>query len=653
MQNHSADPSPNQNQRFRISLASILDKLSEIGARFPLAEGLSIIGGIWFAIQLWTYGHLQNSILDEGAYLYKGYLYATGQFRLYEDYGLWSNKMPLSFLVPGIVQNIFGPGLRTGRYYAIILAGIMLVGLYILARRLGGKWWGAGIVWLFALSPAIIQHYSMAASQVLVACILTWTLVLIVGKQRPVWQIGMGAFLAGLMAMTRINMFLVLPFLLVYIFWQHGRKSGILATSVAGITVLTIHAIYWPGIMMMWARVLPESLTPFLNPWRASLVVTDTWNPETTNIDRLLSLFLGIRFQFAAIIGAVTAWILWPTRKEWQSEANFKAAVLFSIIFLTQLLIHMYFAFGQNYCVFCFPGYLSFFSMTGLLLVVASSGSWKTRIPLWLQIGLIPIILLLATGIGFANFEQFGEQLLDYEIPKVFFDFPKLSRGTVTFDVALINKFNLEYPARRQLAPTITGGLAGVLIVVLALVVSGVWSIYAWKRKGQSNQSAPSFGIIVLTIFLLFGLFLLPSKVLAGGQSIDNCDGDAILAYEAIGEHLSEIIPPGSLVYWSGSDSVVPLLYIPEARIFPAQMNGQYSLKENGDIDTLLKFGFWSEEIAEIWLNEADYVLIEKRSFRGWIEDLVIPDIFEELEPSPQTVSCLPDTELLIFKRVP
>lgn len=636
-----------------MSLTTITSKVIEIGSRYPLAEGLSIIGGIWFAFQLWTYSHLLNSILDEGAYLYKGYLYATGQYELYQDYGLWSNKMPLSFLIPGIVQNAFGPGLRTGRYYAIFLAGLMLVGVYILARRLGGKWWGAGIVWLFALSPAVIQHYSMAASQVLIACLLTWILVLIVGEQRPTWQIVIGAFLAGLMAMTRINMFLVLPFLLLYIFWQHGMKSGIIATSVTGLTVVMIHAIYWPGILIMWARVLPDSITPFLDPWRASLVVTDTWDPETSNIDRLLSFFLGIRFQFVAIIGAVTAWILWPPRAKWRSESNFKAAVLFSAIFLTQLLIHMYFAFGQNYCVFCFPGYLSFFSMTGMLLVVASFGSWKTRIPLWLQISLIPVILLLATGIGFATFEQFGEQLLEYEIPKVLFDFPKLSKGTVTFDVALINKFDLEYPARRQIAPTITGFLVGALMVILALIVSIAWVVYARKRVGQSNKSAPSFGLILLTIFLLAGLLLLPSKVLAGGQSIDNCDGDAILAYEAIGEHLSANIPPGSLVYWSGSDSVVPLLYLQGISIFPGQMNGQYSLKENGDIDTLLKYGFWSQEIAENWLQEADYILIEKRSFRGWIDDLVIPGEYEELEPSPPTVSCLPDTQLLIFKRVP
>ncbi|MEA3441120.1 MAG: glycosyltransferase family 39 protein [Chloroflexota bacterium] len=635
------------------SVSRFLNKIAEIASRYPVAEGTALIGGIVFLLQLWKYSHLLNSILDEGAYLFKGYLYVSGQYSLYQDYGLWSNKMPLSFLIPGAVQYVFGPGIRTGRYFAILLALLMLFGLWILARRLGGKWWGAIIVWVLALSPAVIQNYSMAASQVLIACMLVWTLVLIVGERRPTWQIAIGALLAGLMAMTRINMILVLPLLLLYTFWEHGRKPGILATSISALTVMIVHAIYLPGILIMWARVLPRFVSPFLDPWRPSILVTDTWSPETSALDRVMSFFLGFRYHFIALFGAFTAWILWPPKDKWRSQSNFRAAVLLTVILLSQLLIHLYFALGNNYCVYCFPGYLSFFSMIGLLLVAASFTSWKTRIPWWLQVILIPIILVFSTGIGFSVFQEYGAQLLEYEIPKFLFDFPKFTKGMVTLDTALINKFDLEYPSRRQAAPAIAGFIAGILIVLIAICVRVIPAIYNHLRKNSSKPLKPSFGYWLLIIFLITGTLLLPTKVIAGSQSIDNCYGDVILAYEAIGKHLAENIPPGSLVYWHESNSLVPLLYIPGVRIFPPQMNGEYSLKEDMDAGTLLKFGFWSNEIAEEWLDETDYVLVEDRSYKGWIRANLDLEQFEELEPTPPTASCKGGTRIRIFKRMP
>jgi hypothetical protein len=72
--------------------------------------------------------------------------------------------------------------------------------------------------------------YSVAVPQVLIACMLVWILVLVLGDGRPLWQIVLGSLLAGLMLMTRINMLPVLPLLLLYIFWQHGVKAGILST---------------------------------------------------------------------------------------------------------------------------------------------------------------------------------------------------------------------------------------------------------------------------------------------------------------------------------------------------------------------------------------------------------------------------------------
>ena len=122
-------------------------------ARLPwLAEGLAVFGGIIYSGQVWFYAHTQDSVLDEGLYLLKGYLFATGKYKPFQPYGPFTNKIPLAFLIPGYIQALFNPGLRTGRYFAIFLAVIFLVGVWIVAWRLGGKWWGVGAVFMIALT---------------------------------------------------------------------------------------------------------------------------------------------------------------------------------------------------------------------------------------------------------------------------------------------------------------------------------------------------------------------------------------------------------------------------------------------------------------------------------------------------------------------
>ena len=45
------------------------------------------------------------------------------------------------------------------------------------------------------------------------------------GEDRPLWQIILGSILAALAVLTRQNMAPVLPLLVLYIFWQHGKSD--------------------------------------------------------------------------------------------------------------------------------------------------------------------------------------------------------------------------------------------------------------------------------------------------------------------------------------------------------------------------------------------------------------------------------------------
>ena len=68
---------------------------------------VALLAAALYLLQSWGYAHSLDSVLDEGAYLYKGYAFVTGQYRIYQDYGFWSNHMPLAFYIPGTVQEIF------------------------------------------------------------------------------------------------------------------------------------------------------------------------------------------------------------------------------------------------------------------------------------------------------------------------------------------------------------------------------------------------------------------------------------------------------------------------------------------------------------------------------------------------------------------
>ena len=171
---------------------------------------MALIGLVIYFVQSIVFAHTTVSNLDEGAYLLKGFLFATGRYHPF-DPGISTNKAPLAFLIPGYVQLLFGPGLRTGRYLAVFFGVMTVLGTWVASRRIGGKWLAAGAVWVFAFSPTIIKIYSGGATQSTIACMLAWSLALSLGEKRPLWQLMLSGFLAGLMMLVRENMLPVLP----------------------------------------------------------------------------------------------------------------------------------------------------------------------------------------------------------------------------------------------------------------------------------------------------------------------------------------------------------------------------------------------------------------------------------------------------------
>jgi len=188
---------------------------------------------------------------------------------------------------------------------------------------------------------------------------------------------------------------------------------------------------------------------------------------------------------------------------------------------------------------------------------------------------------------------------------------------------------------------------AGLITIALAI---GARIVISLRQKKQSEQ-IPSIGYLALVIFMLGGILLSPFSLTFDIQS-NNCGDDIINSYEEVGKYLSEIIPPGSLVFWKGGRSSIPLLYIPEVQIYPSQINGDYSYFLGGDSQIILKFGGWNEELANQWMQEADYLLIEERYMESWFKGIDLNDGYTQLEKSPYTNACRENSQIRIYERI-
>jgi hypothetical protein len=431
--------------------------------------------------------------------------------------------------------------------------------------------------------------------------------------------------------------------------------------------VLFWHALYWPDILQLWAR-LPRAWTPFLDAWRLPKGYKTTWQPDVSMADRIASFFQTIQFHYAAMVGVLATIVLWPGPRRWRSKADFRSAVFLLVLFVSLLLLHMREALGKEYCVFCMAGYVAFFSVVGVLLVVLAAHSWRQQLPIWLQSIIAALIIGASAGIGYGAFEQIGFRLYDLLIPQWLVG--SSTPGYVALGAILANRFGLEASDLRRWLPVAFGILVGMMVLLLAWLVKFIadrrarrQDIAAVNRPPSASPDAerpvarrmPSYGYWAIVIFLVAGVLLSPTVILGGGYTTYDClEKDVIASYEAAGEHLAKTIPPGSRIYWFGQLSVVPLLYLPGVRIYPAQINGDYSFLSSGNkLDLITRFGRWNQTLASQWAGEADYVLVEQRRFRGWLRDRMLSGEYEELEPTPPAVYCRDNSRIRIFRRLP
>lgn len=612
--------------------------LASLSASPWFANGLAVFGALTYFFHSRYYAFTQLSVLDEGAYLLKGLYFVNGTYTPFQDYGPLTNHMPLSFLIHGVVQALFGPGVREARYFMLFVGLLMLAGIWLVAYRLRGPLVAALVVWVIAINPATARFYSLATSQGLIACMLAWVLVLSLefpGRKRSIAATTSGAALAALLALTRINLTPVLPLIILYIFWAHGRKAGWWSFAVGALTFLAGNLVFYPDILKIWGYWLPENLFPFLDPWRQPRIGR-YWDPSITLSNRFYSFLEGLRLHFAAFTGLLFVPFFWRGKRLREDRLELRNLVLIIVLVLGLTVEHLLASLALDYCVYCYSVYLAFFSPVGVLLLALLLRYIPGPTPRFRLLVFALVIILFTTVLGAGAYIQIGETLARSDYPP---DLGWLSNDNVPrypiWDILQV-RYDIPFKVTRQVLPAVVGFGTGLLFVAVGLLTG-------WRSRQQMQAIA--------VLFIVTGLFLTPSSVLGDGYRNFDCGQDTLSGYETLGRALNEQISTPQRVYWRGGQSVVPLLYVPGAQVYPPQINGHFALYDLDDPDRLMKFGLWSEALSDQWLLEADVVLVEGLEYFGELEASVVEAGLQLVDEIPAPFSCRPGKEILVFRK--
>ena len=340
--------------------------------------------------------------------------------------------------------------------------------------------------------------------------------------------------------------------------------------------------------------------------------------------------------HFVALIGAFVAVLLWPNRKGRKMTMRMRAAAFLAFFVIFMLIAHMLASFAGDWCVSCILIYSAYFDYLGLIVLAMSFRFLQRELPRWRQALIYSGLVMLVLGMGFTAYEDVNASFAKIFIEK--------SKGTFLWKF-LTDLTNLS--ALYLFRTLFTIGVSLLLIVLVAIAIR-LARRYVTDRQLLVKRGA----YYTLVGVLIAGFVLSPTKVLGKGNDFFDCDGsDVFQSYKEAGEELRAIIPPGSKVYWDGRIDAI-FLYLPGVEIYPPQLNQSHSFYYGGDSDLLLKNGYWTEELAQKWLREADFVLLEKGEKLDFEIKAVEGGGFESLGQTRKVEKCRWQSIIEIYKPV-
>jgi hypothetical protein len=248
---------------------------------------------------------------------------------------------------------------------------------------------------------------------------------------------------------------------------------------------------------------------------------------------------------------------------------------------------------------------------------------------------------MFSAGFVVEYYQQVGDwALAELKLPRVFRILEGAGLPWVSIGDLFTQRMNYPLDLQRRLASALTGGVAGILLLIIT-----------WVFHRYFIEQRTTWTITALSVFLFIGATLPP--VLEFGSPLSPCSTNFLGFFEQAGRSLSETIPSDSLVSWKGSGRHIALmLYVDDIQIFAPQINAGGGLMVSGKRDHLLKFGVFDGEIAAEWDRLADVLIVWKRYPNTQLSDFENNPDYEKI---PYVIGKLDACEapLYLFRRRP
>jgi hypothetical protein len=541
----------------------------------------------------------------------------------------------------------------------------MLLGLWLAFYRLGGGWWAAGIVWLFALNPSWQEVFSLALTQGLVNLFLAWAFVFLLGEERKSWQLALAAGLAALAVMTRINTAPVLGLMLLYVFWQHRWKKGLYAALSAALVGGIVLGLYWPGVLKFISGWVPEGLFGFMEPYRSpwsqqhvpedfSYLPLGAWVADRSSLqwNGVSALYESFNLSFIPYLAVIGTLVFWPKKTDWPNQYRFRLSVFLAAGWLVMAGLHMWVALSGTSCdFFCLSGYFIFFNLLALLLIPASLPYWQKKPAVWRQIlglaalfGLVDGVLFKA-GFRYRRMSGFWRKVLNIQIPRMK-DGQVIQGETGPFRVLLESIFGVSHKYLTNVVPQY------LYWIFLLLLVFGITAL-VYRMMQRRNSLAVSFGGFALMLFIGAAVLLAPTQIFYGDTPNTRCETSTITSHEAVGAELAALLPAGAKVYWEVPSNLL-LLYLPEIEIFPPQLNTSFNyvdVSSPEDSNEIYRFGYWDDTLKVEWFDQAEYFVASAQRYNR-LRSPLNQSAFEQIAiTSPYETCQAKHTSVYVFQK--
>jgi len=353
--------------------------------------------------------------------------------------------------------------------------------------------------------------------------------------------------------------------------------------------------------------------------------------------NRFYAFWHAVYLHFSLWVLVLLSLVMWC----WKSEKNKPTKIFWFLsgLFFFLAPLHAYASIGGNYCIFCFENYTGFFAPAGYLLAAIAYPHWRGRLTKLGRTAGLLLIGLLSAGWGYASAPFTAPWLLNLPVPRV--KELHILPGKAALWQLLSNRFGWSYEFQKMFIPTLSALVVGVLLFILTFAAA---KIVANKvKKTQPDKLA--FRLLLCAAVLATLLVQLDRTTY-----IAPCEQDVIESYRAAGAYLAQTLPEDALLYWEGVP-IVELLYLPDVRIFPPQLNQRFSFVIGGSPEKLVRYGLWNDALAQQWMAAADYIIVDEASFTAPFADRIAAQSFSELPPSPPYSRCSEGARIRIFKR--